>query len=324
MNNTQIFIIANYQNNNNDFIISCNMNDLININSKFNHYNSINKIYKELLNFFNSKINKIEINYSEEILALQLKNFINEENITLYLYKILSVKKTFIIHNNELIPIINNVLNRCLTNYINLNTNYSNYYLSNTLFPHIYILVYIISIRLIISLSLLCINYKDNFYFNEPSLIVSRKEITIISNWINPKYSFKYSLFYRASLDGDLSKDFHRYCEEKGPTITLVFSVDGWRLRFIETNWTANSGPAFRESPNSFIFSLNLMKKYPPQTNSSSILCEYSKGPTFGYGYDFSIENNSLSDENSCCAPTTFGNMNVNNEFCGNDVLDLT
>ena len=155
-------------------------------------------------------------------------------------------------------------------------------------------------------------------------MIVSRKEITIISNWINPKYSFKYSLFYRASLDGDLSKDFHRYCEEKGPTITLVFSVDGWRLRFIETNWTANSGPAFRESPNSFIFSLNLMKKYPPQTNSSSILCEYSKGPTFGYGYDFSIENNSLSDENSCCAPTTFGNMNVNNEFCGNDVLDLT
>ena len=242
------------------------------------------------------------------------------------------------------LSITNNVLNSGLTNYINLNTIYSNYYLSNTLFPHIYILVYIISIILMISLSLLCINYRDNSYFNEPSLIASRKEITMISNWINPKYSFKYSLLYRASRDGDLSKDFHRYCDERGPTVTLVSSVDGWRFGgFTETNWTANSGPAFRESPKAFIFSLNLMKKYPPQTNSSSILCKYSKGPTFGYGYDFSIENNSLSDESSCCAPTTFGNMNVNNEFCGgkkrflakevevyvvtengNDVLDLT
>ena len=343
-NNTQIFIIANYQINNTDYIISCNMNDLININCKFNQYNSINEIYKELLSFFNSKINNIEINYSEEILALQLNDFIKEETITLYLYKTLSVKRAFTTHNNKLIPITNNILNTSITNQINLNTDHSNYCSSNTLLPYIYVLLYILSITLIITLSLLCINYRDSSYSNEPSLIASRKEMTMISNWINPNYSFNYVLLYRASRDGDLSKDFHRYCDERGPTVTLVSSVDGWRFGgFTETNWTANSGPAFHESPKAFIFSLNLMKKYPPQSGRASILCKYAKGPTFGYGYDFSVENHSLSEESSCSAPTTFGNMNVNNEFCGgkkkfiakevevyavkvngNDVLDLT
>ena len=49
--------------------------------------------------------------------------------------------------------------------------------------------------------------------------------------------SFQWCLCYRASRDGWSAQDFHRHCDNKGPTMTLVkvveyifggYSDEGW------------------------------------------------------------------------------------------------
>ena len=49
-------------------------------------------------------------------------------------------------------------------------------------------------------------------------------------NWINPNEKYKVNLLYDASIEENTNKDFHKYCDGKGATITLVESSKGKRF----------------------------------------------------------------------------------------------
>ena len=57
--------------------------------------------------------------------------------------------------------------------------------------------------------------------FND-SLIVREEEVKMICNWINPNKNIKAKLLYRVSRDGDGPNIFHKYCDNKGPTIIFA------------------------------------------------------------------------------------------------------
>ena len=44
--------------------------------------------------------------------------------------------------------------------------------------------------------------------------------------WLGSDYDMK--LLYRASEHGYTAKSFHKYCDDKGPTLIIIKSSEGW------------------------------------------------------------------------------------------------
>jgi len=66
------------------------------------------------------------------------------------------------------------------------------------------------------------------------SNILNKDEINLVIDWIKKSTDNKYdnisfTLLYRASRDGDSSAKFHKFCDEKGPTIVFVKNKNNFR-----------------------------------------------------------------------------------------------
>ena len=48
----------------------------------------------------------------------------------------------------------------------------------------------------------------------------------ILREWLGNDYAMK--LIYRASEHGYTAKSFHNYCDDKGPTLIIIKSIEGW------------------------------------------------------------------------------------------------
>lgn len=110
---------------------------------------------------------------------------------------------------------------------------------------------------------------------------------------IDGKYNnIFFKLVYRATRDGDSSKDFHGKCDNIGPNITLVRTKDNHRFGgFTKCNWKhlsqnkKNNNDEVgtgKKDKDAFCFSLDLNKIYPnSQMDKEAIFCCEKYGPTF-------------------------------------------
>ena len=148
--------------------------------------------------------------------------------------------------------------------------------------------------------------YKLSINTNIDSMIIKQAtETKMLSKWIsesgrNPK---RYELLYRATADGFDSAIFHKKCDGKGPTVTLIQSETGEKFGgYTSLNWTLNGGPYFSDEK-SFIFSLDQKEKLPIMNPQHAIYSGTCWGPCFGYSCDITIGNNALT-QNSCYTTT--------------------
>ena len=58
------------------------------------------------------------------------------------------------------------------------------------------------------------------------SQIVSQKYDSKLRKWLGNDY--KWRLIYRASEHGYTAESFHKYCDDKGPTLIVIKSSGGW------------------------------------------------------------------------------------------------
>ena len=152
------------------------------------------------------------------------------------------------------------------------------------------------------------------------SLIIkndNKKKDSIIK-WIEEKINKKinkFELIFRMSENGTKSEDFHKYCDNKGPTLTLVKTTKNKIFGgFTPLNWNNNGNQLYDKSNQTFIFSLNLMKIYNMIKNEGkAIYCDNS-GPNFGLS-DFDLQENMKIG-------VTYANENCN--FLSNENLELT
>ena len=133
------------------------------------------------------------------------------------------------------------------------------------------------------------------------------KKQNIIFKWIKEKInkkSIKFELIFKMSENGSESKEFHKYCDNKGPTLTLIKTKKNNIFGgFTTLNWTSNSESIFDKTNSTFIFSLNLLKKYNMiDINRAAIMCGV-EGPIFG-DWDIGLNKNMKRGEifaNSSC-----------------------
>ncbi len=163
-------------------------------------------------------------------------------------------------------------------------------------------------------------NYMlDNYMFKSSSIINNSIDYQkCIINWIKEKTNkniSKFELIFKMSENGSTSDDFHNKCDNQGPLLILIKTNNnrtfgGYSPLFMEKN----SGSKYDKTNQTFLFSLNLMKKYDMiNINKPAINCS---GWIFYFGaVDIGFENNlknGLSWVNSQC------------NFLSNNNLELT
>ena len=159
--------------------------------------------------------------------------------------------------------------------------------------------------------------------FNESSSILNNEisKQNIIINWIKDKVkkdSIQFELIFKMSIHGNTAYDFHKYCDNAGPTLILIKTTkDKIFGGFTPLNWKEESekGVKFDESNETFIFSLNLMKKYDmiDYKGKEAIKCWNKMGPVFSN--DFGLFENLKKGESYA---------NTYSNFLSNNNLELT
>ena len=118
-------------------------------------------------------------------------------------------------------------------------------------------------------------------------IIKNKNEVQQLLNWINPNEKYSVKLLYDASPEENTNKDFHKYCDGKGATITLVESSKGKRFGgYAKISWNNNSQNWMNDS-SAFLFSLDNNKKYKVIKPQYAIYGHENYGPHFGESNDF-------------------------------------
>ena len=182
---------------------------------------------------------------------------------------------------------------------------------------------------------------KESTLLSSSNILSSSEEVKILLDLIkeieleniedenNAKYqnnqNITFRLVYRASRDGDLSKDFHKRCDKIGPNITLVktdknikfggFTNNNWEIPKNENekkedddedsddnnkNQINTDDGEQKSDPGAFCFSISNKKVYPFNCKKdNAIFCSKRYGPTFCENI-FSINTNMLTKGGYC------------------------
>ena len=147
---------------------------------------------------------------------------------------------------------------------------------------------------------------KDEINPFYESVIVKKEESKMICDWINPNKNSKFKLLYRATRDGDESSIFHRYCDNKGPTIYFA-EYNGYRFGgYISISWENPSSTQYKRDDKAFVFSINNKRKFV--SNHDNIAMNKDYGPSFGSGscWELWIGNKALSETKCGIIPKYF------------------
>ena len=182
--------------------------DLIKISANFISFTSIIQIYKVLIQYVRlNNNNNIIITQGDTFIIITFKKLINNDDISFKLYPSFTFSNFFTIKNKKFYFVqkfqdnnpkeINNI-------YFNL------FYI---FFEMLYIIV---SLLLLLLCFFLLYKHLKISYSLSSSVIVTNKELNLLSKWINPNSVFNLTLIYRASENGDSSKIFQKSIYNRG------------------------------------------------------------------------------------------------------------
>jgi len=152
----------------------------------------------------------------------------------------------------------------------------------------------------------------------ENSKIISKEEIEILKKWIseggNSNVNFK--LLFRSSVHGRTGRDFHRKCDNRGHTITIIKATNGTKFGGYTTLlWEPSTGTWKGNDPNAFIFSLDKNLKLKCNDQDYVIHTNSDYGPIFGAGFDIMVHPQ-FSDNCSSNTPHSYGKNEGVDRYC--------
>ena len=117
-----------------------------------------------------------------------------------------------------------------------------------------------------------------------------------LSEWCGTNH---FELLYQGTRDGFGASDFHRACDNRGKTLTLIKNSSGHVFGgFASIPWTSSSGED-KQAPGSFIFTLTNMYGIQPtklplenENDSHAVCLLNSYGPIWGNGRDIAVHSN--------------------------------
>ena len=125
-------------------------------------------------------------------------------------------------------------------------------------------------------------NIIRNYISNFNSLIIGNDIDlnSLLKNWIDPINKVKAYLLYRLSRDGPEIETFHKLCDNKGSTLTLIHLREGYKIWFYISD-SIDSSSGWKKDAKNFIFNLNQKERYKKTYyNPLSYVNKYNSGPS--------------------------------------------
>ena len=102
---------------------------------------------------------------------------------------------------------------------------------------------------------------KDDLKGFENTIIKNNSEAVKILKWICPNNERRVKLLYKATPEENTRDDFHRKCDNKGATVTIIETTKGRRFGgYTSLSWDSSAG--WKNDKEAFLFSLDNDKKY--------------------------------------------------------------
>eukprot|EP00331_Platyophrya_macrostoma_P021377 CAMPEP_0176449050 /NCGR_PEP_ID=MMETSP0127-20121128/26208_1 /TAXON_ID=938130 /ORGANISM="Platyophrya macrostoma, Strain WH" /LENGTH=269 /DNA_ID=CAMNT_0017836237 /DNA_START=1 /DNA_END=810 /DNA_ORIENTATION=- len=115
------------------------------------------------------------------------------------------------------------------------------------------------------------------------SKILKATEVDMLVNWLEGLRNFE--LLYRGSEHGYYPADFHKRCDNKGPTLVLFEATTGERFGgYAPESWVSET--KYHVTDRSFLFSLDLKEKVHCIAPMHGQYSGKSYGPSFGFSCD--------------------------------------
>ncbi|KAK8805921.1 hypothetical protein WA158_002577 [Blastocystis sp. Blastoise] len=156
-------------------------------------------------------------------------------------------------------------------------------------------------------------------YFVGTKIIMNYSMEIPLVNWLGKEKKWK--LLFRASEHDWKASEFHKYCNNKGETVTIIkhighnnhinifggYTDQSWESR---TSWKSYS--------KEFLFTLSNEHGIPPTKYDYAIIdssfgigCSSSYGPVFGYGHGIHISDQCHSNTNFYCYAHSYSEVNT-------------
>jgi len=139
------------------------------------------------------------------------------------------------------------------------------------------------------------------------SNIINNDLFKKLNDWINPFKSLKFKLIFSATINGDKSKDFHKFCDGKGPTVTIVKGENDHIFGgYVTVPYSSDCQSHYDDK--AFLFSLTNMKKFPIKIKEKAVCHLNTWGPYIGYlDYcDLAIDSGCLNNKYSYSNPKSY------------------
>ncbi|XP_060598654.1 interferon-induced protein 44-like isoform X2 [Ruditapes philippinarum] len=110
-----------------------------------------------------------------------------------------------------------------------------------------------------------------------------------------------FHLLYSFTRDGANATTFHQKCDNKGPTVTVVYNTkDSIFGGYVEKSWTSDSTGAYVKDDRAFLFRLEsngkiALNKFPVKASDKAFYCIDTHGPVFGSGHDLDVFSDTLT-----------------------------
>ena len=117
----------------------------------------------------------------------------------------------------------------------------------------------------------------------------------------------KIKLIFSATINGDKDRDFHKFCDGKGPTVTIIKGENDHIFGGYVTVPYSSDGESHYDDK-AFLFSLTNMKKFPIKIKRQAVRHIIGWGPYIGYldNCDLAIYSGCLNNKRSYCEPKSY------------------
>ncbi len=146
--------------------------------------------------------------------------------------------------------------------------------------------------------------------FEKSTIIKNDYERKLLESFIKEndntiKYIYP-NLLFKATIDGDTPKDFHKKCDYMGSTLVIIQSDTGRRFGgYSSISWDQTRNGWCNEGV-VFLFSLDTRKYYKNTQGSYYVNHSPHHGPEFGAGHDLTISSGCLNNSNSYSLKSSF------------------
>ena len=103
-------------------------------------------------------------------------------------------------------------------------------------------------------------------------------------------------VIFSTQKDGDDPSIFHKKCDHKYNTLTLIEAANNRRFGgFANLPWCSDD--VYKDDKNCFLFSLDFMESYQYKNDGKGVHSHPNYGPSFGCSHDINIQEKSLSQK---------------------------